>query len=416
MAVEDHITDLKEVVDLAGTFFGNWGSTYSSKLAAIASLAADSNGRLAFLAKDVEFGTRRHFATLADAIQEMALEVVRDLAITLDRADITPDSTPQRILGVGLRDWMIANSKVLTSRGVAHGAASGVTGTGDGVLIMHGTDDQATPEVLEAATDGTITFECIADAGMGRESGNELFRVRDQRRRRDILELGGFGATQMEAMHSGKVSAISNADLGQDFGADGDSDAKIPGFTIATGTPGNLTQDSTNKFRGNSTVSAAGDFKLVQAFSGLPVNRPSLFSIAYNREIGSGDGTLTIRGGSASANVALSAQTGWNRLNLISWPKLYTGGGNDLEIELSSYSTGNVKLSQINVTPLRRLGGRYFTILAGNTDFAVGDTFTQDTAITVVTKGIKEWLHRWFGLSFELPHNATPSTGWEDPS
>lgn len=413
--VVDHISDLAEVVDLAGTVFERWGDTFAGQLAEIATLAADADGRLAFLAKDPVFGTRRHFAALQAALSEMAEEVVRDLAGTLNRADITKASTPQRILGIGLREWMIANNKKLASRGVVHNAPSAVTGTGDGVLVVHGLDDQATPEALEAATNGTITFECIADAGMGREAGSELFRVRDQNVARDILELGGFGATQIEATHSGKVSAIANADLGQDFGADADSVNKIPAFTIDSGTPAQLTQDTTNKFRGKNTINSVGNFKIIQPFSGLPINRPSLFSIAYNREIGTGDGTLTIRGGSGSANVSLVAQTGWNRLNLIAWPRRYSGGGNDLEIELSDRTTGSVKFSQGVVAPLARLGGRYSILLAGNTDFAVGDVITQQTVITVRARSIKEWLHRWFGLSFELPHNATPSEGWEDP-
>jgi hypothetical protein len=417
MAVVDHIADLADIVDLAKTFKANFDGTYSSILSSqIAGSSVDADGRLNFLAKDVRFGSRRHFARLAGNIREMAVEVLRSLARTLNRADVGEDSPPERILGVGLRQWMIDNSKKLKSRGVTHNAASAFTGTGTGLLYVHTTDDQGTPDNLEAVTDGVITFKCTADSGMGRESGSELFEVRDEAPARDILELGGFGKTTMEAFHSGKVSAVSNADFDQAFGSDSASTTKIPGYTIATGTPGNLTQDSTNLFRGRKTVSAAGNFKLVQSYSGLPNNVPTQVNLAWNREIGSiGAGNLTIRIGGKSATVAIAAQTGWQRLNLVAWPKAYSGSGNDIEIELDSYASGALKFGQLNVAPMRRLGGRYFQILAGDTDFAVGDYASQDTSIAA-TGLIKDWLHRWFGLGFELPHNASPSAGWEDPT
>lgn len=416
MTIADHIADLADMVDLVGDYKDDWDSAYSSILSSqLAAPSADTEGELAALAKNVTGGLRRHFAALAFNLREGAEAIIRDMARTLNRSDILPTDPIPRILGVGLREWMVANSKVLKSRGVSHGAASAVTGTGTGVLLLHGDDDQSTADVLEAATSGTLRFTCVEDQSSGRASGEELFVAREDVQARDILELGGANSRRIGALHSGIVTAISNADFSADFGSDSTAVTKIPSWTI-TGTPANLTQDTTNTFRGKPSLSlASSDNTIYQPFSGLPNDRPALVSIAYNRQIGSGAGDLYVRIGAKETSVAVAAQTGWNRLNLIAWPKRYTGGGNDVEV-FWDRTSGTINLAQAICAPMTRIGGRYFAILAGATDFLIDDYFTQATTVSPADRSIKDWLHRWFGLGFELPHDATASAGWEDPT
>lgn len=421
MTVADHIADLADVVDLAGTFFNNWGSSgYADILSSQwGAPDGDTEGILAALAKDVQQGTRRHFAALATAIREGADVVIRDLARTLDRSDISPNDSIQRILGIGLREWMIANSKVLKSRGVTNSSPSSVTGTGTGVLYMFSSDDQSTADELEAVTNGTIRLECITDEGGGRTAGQELFTVRDSAPSRDILELGGTAQTSVESWHSGRVTAIANADFSDDFGATASDTTKIPSWTLdnATYDPTDVTADTTNTYRGTQTVKIGGTGAILsQTFSGLPNNRPTFFGFKYNRAIGSGAGTLDMDAGSVSmSQITLAAQTGWNQAYKIAWPKRYTGGGNDIVIT-AAVSSGYINIAQVVIAPMVRIGGRWFIIIAGATDFLVGDYFTQQTSVSPNVRSIKDWLHRWYGFGFELPHDATPSSGWEDPT
>jgi hypothetical protein len=416
MAIADHIADLADVVDLVGDFKDDWDSAYASILSSqLAAPSADTQGELAALAKNVTGGLRRHFAGLAFSLREGAEAVIRDMARTLNRSDILPSDPIPRILGVGLREWMVANAKKLKSRGASHGAASAVTGTGSGALITHTADDQSSAEQLEASTADTLTFKCVEDQSMGRASGEELFVVNADVQARDILELGGANSRRIGSIHSGNITAIANADFSASFGSDATATTKIPSFTI-TGTPANLTQDTTNTFRGKPSLSlVTSDNTIYQAFSGLPNDRPSIASILYNRQIGSGAGDLYVRLGSKEATVAVAAQTGWNRLYVIGWPKRYTGSGNDFEV-FWDRTSGTINLAQAVVAPLERIGGRYHKILAGATDFLIDDYFTQATTVSPTDRSIKDWLHRWFGLGFELPHNGTASAGWEDPT
>lgn len=420
MAVADHIADLADVVDLVGTYKDQWDSPFSGILTSQwGAPTADTEGILAALGKDVQQGTRRHFAALATAIREGADVVIRDLARTLDRSDISPNDPIQRILGIGLREWMVANAKVFKDRGVTHNAASAVTGTGTGVLYLYTDDDQSTPDSLEAVTSGTTRFECTGDESFGRTPGAELFSVRDSAPSRDILELGGTAPTTTESWHSGRVTAIANADFSDSFGATATDTAKIPNWTLddATYLPANTTADTTNLYRGTQTVKIAGTGAILsQVFSGLPNNRPTFFGFKWNRQIGSGAGTLDMAAGSVSmAQITMAAQTGWQQAYKIAWPKRYTGGGNDLVIT-AALSSGYINIAQAIIAPMVRIGGRWFIIIAGATDFLVGDFFTQQTTVSPTDRSIKDWLHRWYGFGFELPHDGTASAGWEDPT
>ena len=415
--VDQHILDLADAVDLVKTVLANYNSTYSGILTSQwGAPDADDEGNLQFLGTNVTAGTRRHFAALLRNIREGAEVVIRDLAITLDRSDIPSNDTITRILGLGLRDHMLDNAKVLESRGVTHTTPSSFTGTGTGELILFTDDDQSTPDDLEAVTDGTIRFECVADQGTGRDLGAELFAVRDEAPARDIIELGGAITTglSVQAISAAQVAAIGNAGFESALGATASATDKIPSWTATS--PTNIVADTATIFRGKQSLKFSGNSKIVQVYSGLPNNAPVMLSVMFNRQVGSGLATLRIRLGSLTKTVVLSAQTGFNnRLFITDWPTNYAGSGYDVEIEIESYTSGDIYIDEVILKEFTRIGGRWFLIPAGETDFQIDDFATQDTAIAA-TGLIKDWLHRWFGLGFELPHAGTASVGWEDPT
>jgi len=424
MAVADAIADLVNLVDLAKTTVANYDGTYAGILSSIGSATEDDQGRLARWAKDERGGYR---AALAQAVAQTrvgAQFVLQDVAREIARGDITEGSSPVAIL-TALRTWMLDNSKVLESRAVTHNAVSSLTSplssSADGLLILRSTDDQSTAVDLEAINDGTLRFECVRDQAMGVTEGSEIFRVYATDNGPTIDILGGIQnmsvARTIAAVNAGTAQALTNGNLEGDWSGDGDD---IPGWTLASGTASDVTPETTTVFRGDQAIKAAGVFKLTQKVLGLRPTRPVIMSVRYNRSVGSAKGGLVVRvGGVASSAVTLSgASSGWQHTYVVAWPRQYSGGGFDVEIEYEGSTesqSGTLYVDEVICHPLTRMGGRYFVLLAGATAFARRDYFTQQSTVTG-TGLIKEWLHRWFGLGFELPHDATPSSGWEDPT
>lgn len=417
--VAQHIADLADVIDLVGTLKDDFDTTYSGILTSQwGSPTADTQGILAALGKHVKDGTRRHFANLAAQIREGADAVIRDIARTLDRSDLSPNDSIARILGIGLRDFMKDNSTVFKSRGLTHNAASAVTGTGDGTLVMYTDDDQSTADDLEACTSGTITFTCTADESFGKSAGQETFSTRDALPPNDILELGGSTKVTMSVWSSQRVTAVGNAAFSEDFGATAAATDKVPSWTLddATYAPADVTVDTTNLYRATQTISIATGAIISQVFRGLPNNRPTFFGFKYNRAIGTAAGTIDMDVGAVSmSQITLAAEAGWTQASHIAWPRNYSGGGNDIVIT-PIISSGTLRIAQVIIAPMTRIGGRWFIIIAGATDFIVDDLFTQLSTVAPSDLSIKDWLHRWYGLGFELPHAGSATAGWEDPT
>lgn len=425
MAVVDAIQDLADVVDAAKTFKANYDATYGTIISSqLGSPTEDDYGQLARIAKDPA-GTRAKYARLAADLREEALIVLRDVAREINRGDVDAESADPVTILKALRTWMVDNSTVFESLAVTHNAVSALstplTSGADGALLMCSTDDQSTADNLEAITADTLRFECVAARGEGRNSGNELFEVwaSSGQPAKDIFDWPAFSSRiQLPVVNAGILSHITNGNFEQSFGS-GTTD-KIPGWTLDSN-HANAIADTTNYYRGSQAIRLTGACELTQEYAGLPPNTPVLVSVMYNRSAGTGTGSLDIRiGGSSDTTVsALSgASAGWNRTHFIAWPKRFNKSPFNVQIELDAAGeaiSGYTVIDEVIVAPLTRIGGRYFILLAGATDFGSGDYFTQASSVTG-TGLIKWWLHQWFGRAFELPHDATATVNWTDPS
>lgn len=428
MAVADHVGDLKRVVDVAKTFRASYAGTFAADIATVASSAAgDTDGRLSEFAKN-RFGLTAAFAVPARDCRIAAAIILSQLGRTLNRNDINIDD-PVSVLH-GLRKDMLANSKVFLDRGITHGSVShDGSNTGNGLVIVHTSDDY--DKELQNVTDETLTFTCTEDATQGVEGGSEVFEVRGELPARDVLEIGGsdFGgaAARVTCVHAGTVQHIANANFSQAFSGSGTD--KIPGWTIGGAAAANVTANTTTYYRTATTgtsqsIQFAADGYLTQAMEGLPDDRPVAFYFHYNRDSSAGADTLvkiTVGGASAQtlATLAGAADSAWYAVGTVKWPRQWSGGRN-LKIEVDDLGGGeHILFGEVVIMPMVRLGGRWFAIKAGSTDWAIDDFATQDTQVAS-TGLIVDWLYRWFGVGDaecpNMPTDSAASAGYEDPT
>lgn len=322
------------------------------------------------------------------------------------------------------------NSKTVLSRGFSFGSwSAGGSNVGTGLVRRLTVDEYGF--VIENGFAEVKTAECVADSNSGRKRHSELFEYRGKPPGIDALELIGSGKNvRIECM-----SADSTQRLG----------VKNPSFEGVTGSTGSLTEIH------NWTPSAIGSFDTItsayyrdvpgvatprslkiagnasikQTFADMRVNWepgvPIYAQIAYNREVGSGDGNLNIVIGSKTATVALSAQTGWNILTFLittdAWPKNWNAVGadpatNGITISIDSRTTGYTLVDDLIVGPYVQVDGAWVAIIGGATPFVRRDVFTAtdtstDTGI-IQTQFAKQ-------LGFYLPH-TTPTPTWSEPT
>lgn len=400
------------------------GGTFDDLVALVAGVAGDIDGDLVQAASLDGRPSAAHAALASPAetlMRNLSAINLRQTAVTLDRNDIPPTASLADILGVAIRDHMIANTITYQSRGVTHSAPVAAGGNvGDGEMLLLSTDDQgvASPiadgQDLEAVTDEELTFECVADAiAGGRDPGNETFNVRGEFAPRDVLEIGGSESSIDGFEVVNAVTAqdhISNGSF--DLAFQGTGANKVASYTLDT--PASVNEESTTVFRGDRCLALVGDVEISQQALNLPATGPIVVSVMLNRNGTGVTGTVDLEIGGALVSVSLAsiAASGWVRLSMRVWPKQFAVGvSTDLKITLSggaSFGTG-LLVDENVVSVLTRIGGRYPIILAGQVDFRQGDVITQDTAVSATPGTNKDTLHRFHGFGFELPHSLTPS-------
>jgi len=328
-----------------------------------------------------------------------------------------------------LYDWFVAKSYTVESRAITYDTATaGGSNTGNGTITRLTVDENA--HNLEACTVEKKLFRCVADQNSGVQEHAEVFEVLGQAASFDAVLRANYGSgasanTTIISKNAGSGaggSLLSNSSF-SDY--DAAAAAKFTSWTEASG-GSNLTQETTTVYRsfpGEQTSAAmkiSGNAKVTQALSAMKVRRldadtPYQLRLMYNRAAGSGDGTLTIRCGSNSKAVALSAQTGWNELildfdeNL--WFRNFNEDPMDVEVELASNTTGYVLVDDAIFAPLDLIDGTYWFLRGNNTShtsWLVDDVFEfTDTGGAPATGKLQWWLYV-AGLGY-LPSSGTPT-------
>jgi len=325
-----------------------------------------------------------------------------------------------------LTDDFITGGKSVNSRNIAHGVpAAGGGNVGDGVLNRLVTDEEAL-EIENTTCDSKVAL-CTADEhGGGATEHEERFSIRGSHAEKDLLELTGSGKSgalvALSARHS--QAYIRNPSFDDVSATALPAITGLTGWTVA-GAIANLKNDATNFYRDYQGAASPAslrfdaDERIYQNLNELGArfapNVPVYVQIAYNREIGAGDGTLTLRWGTNSKSVVLAAQAGWNILRLDLDENLWFDNWNeedpDVEVELSGRTTGYVLVDDLIVSPMTLFDGTWYALVGGETPFLRDDVFTW--ADTEAGAKIQTWLWRAFGLY--LPHNNAGAETWVDP-
>lgn len=327
---------------------------------------------------------------------------------------------------VRLRQDFVDNSQSVNAREFTYGSASaGGSNVGDGSLLRVTVDKDAEP--LEAGHTETKTFECVADEHSGAQEHAESFEVRGEPSEIDDILVDGSGVLLRNGLTTinARTGRLQNASF-ESFAGSVSSLTDLPGWT-ATSALSNY-QLSTTTYRGypgepatlyslridaNDTLSQNLNVQRMQ----INPNVPYVCQLAYNRQTGLGDGTLTLRLGSQTTSVALAAQTGWNILRLPLDENLFLQNWNQedptVAVQLASRTTGYVLVDDVIFAPMVPVDGTFWGMVGGSTPFLRDDIFTvtdtaDDTAI------IQRWIAR--GYNAYLPSDATTSETWSDPS
>jgi hypothetical protein len=420
MAFVDHMGTNRKAITKAAVQYQTdndaSGGTQDDVEAIASSVADDTGGRLssATLTTGRPSAAFSALAQPLEYLRQVSAISIDQAAQSLNRNDAQPGGDIVSQL-VAIREYMIANSIEFESRAVTHGApAAGGSNTGTGVLITHTDDDYGFE--LEAITDEVLTFTCVRDASTGATAGSEVFTVRGELPPRTLLERGGSqsGGETITAHCADNNQFIVNAGFNEAFSGSGAD--KISGWTI-TGTAGDISRETSTVFRGDSCLAFTDDVAVTQDMSGLPDDRPVLFSHRYSRNSTSVTGTMTLAAGSLSSAVTLSPAhaSNWLHNYVVGWPREWSGAI-AFSITLASgasFGTG-LLIDECVIAPGVKIGGRWHFIIVGQTDFVLDDVFTQDSTIQA-TGTNKDRLHRFHGDDVEFPHDSTATTNYEDP-
>lgn len=330
-----------------------------------------------------------------------------------------------------LYDRFIDNTLRVTSRQITYGSpAAGGGNVGTGTLVRLTKDENDFN--LEACTVEAKTIKCIADYNSGTRKHEEQFEIRGAAAPRDALSLSGSGAKALlrAVSPSDALTYLTNPSFSDYTGTA--PPTVLPGWTVGSLANFAIVTGASNTFRDADGI-AAGDAAnaalqinatetVTQALSvrraAINPNIPYMLEIAWNRQIGAASGTLEIQLGNASVNVAVAAQTGWQKLRLALDRKLWFKYWNktDASVVISWTRTGGTLLvDDVTLAPLQPFDGTYWWPIGGATRFLRDDVFTlTDTGGAPATGILQYWFYRLLGRY--LPHATGGSVTWVDPS
>jgi hypothetical protein len=314
---------------------------------------------------------------------------------------IGSSSTDTAVLLSVLYTYMLDNSIEIKSRGTVYGAAANAGGnTGNQVLLV--CSKNASNQVVESATIETLTFKCEQQAANRQQLGQEVYTVSGAGRGL-ASELDGVGrgiiGDAIAGFEPGVTGLLDNASFDQTFSGTGTD--KIPGWTIAAGTAGDITRDTTNVARdrgaGNhASLKIVGDVTLRFYFrtrgKALTDLLPYIGGCRWRADGSNGNVVIGV-GSNGTTNYtktqATSNQATFQDLRLDpdtqeAWKANFDTDANPyFEVKISSYSSGNIWIDDALFSEMLTIGGRYVCIASGVTAALDGDTHTQACTLTV---------------------------------
>lgn len=334
------------------------------------------------------------------------------------------ETDPEGILD-RLYDHFVTNSSTVNSRNITHGSPSAGSNIGGGT-INRLTVDENNYE-LEAIPVEAMRADCIRDEHLGAVEHEEVFEFRGQDAEKDNVAITGSGSRIEVRALSARNSLLSNASFSQ-FSGTIASPTAITNWTVGSDIA-NFQLDETNYYRdfqGDSTPRALifeTNESISQNFNirrlQLDYNTPYYCQVAYNRQVGSCDGRLTLTCGNQTADVVLSAQTGWNVLRIAvgqgNWPKNFVDVENPvIKLQLTGRTSGTLLIDDVIFAPYTPWLGTYYAIVGTATPFLYGDSFTWTDSFAGSDSILQYWFWRLYNFFF--PHDNASGETWADPS
>jgi len=321
-------------------------------------------------------------------------------------------------------------SQAVQSRQMTFGAVA-ADGSNTGTGTIYRCHQDARGYDMEGCIAEAKEAMVIADASSGTEPGQELFQFTGSDPARDNLKIEGSGiVTNIRAVTSND-SKTGNSSWTNFSGASAAAPTAITDWTVGNDIA-NFEIDQTNFYRpdpsdgGNpaSLKFKANDY-VEQLFSlrniSLNPSVPYWISLAYNREIGLGDGDLTLWCGAQYVTVTLAAQTGWNILNIPVGTAQFLRAINEtdasVKVNLASNTTGYVLTDDLLLVGMQGMDGTFYLPVGGITPFlytpGTGDKFTwSDTDVA----GALIQTAMFLSYGRYLPHATGGSVTWADPT
>ncbi len=345
-----------------------------------------------------------------------------------------PAVSPPQIFRDFLYQYFVDNSKTVNDRNWTRGAMSAVTGTGTGTINRLNKDGNNF--ALQCGHPEVKIAKCISDKQSGAIQHEEEMEFRGVSPQPDNLKIVGSGLRKSVFCLSGRNSTdyLDNPSFDSFSGT-------IAALTAVTNwTPttaiGNFQLDQTNYYRSYQGVTTPASLRIsmndTMTQNMTAVKNPNfdpltpLYSqIAYNRQVGAGDGNLNLIIGSRTTSVALVAQTGWNILRVAlgqgNWFRYFNQTTMSVAVSIDSRTTGYTLVDDIILAPFTEADGVFYASIGGATPFLRDDslTWTDSEAGAVVGYWLEQMfagrdtIAPWWAY---LPSDNAAGETWTDPT
>lgn len=368
---------------------------------------------------------------LASAVgSQQALDILGPLFLNYALVDTTIPETDPSAAFLRIRRRYVLNTLSVKSRDISYGSWAAASNIGSGTINRLTVDEDGFD--LENCHVEVKAAECTADSAQGGTAPHEeVFQFRGATRNVDQLQIAGSGWLSEVSAASGKSNPFTNPSWDQLDGSAITSLTTLPAWTVGAETISNYNLDRTNYYRDYQGVTDPASLKFLdngsveQAFTVANVavvqNVPYYAQIAWNREVGSCDGTLWFSVGNASVSVTLSTQTGWQILRLPltrnCWPKNFAAAtAPKVKVQLANRTTGTLLVDDFIFAPMAFVDGTYHLPVGGATKFVANshDRFTATDTFVGSDSVNNQWFWRAIGLV--LPGNKVGGETWADAS
>lgn len=349
---------------------------------------------------------RGTMSNLVDSGRSLVTPVLRELARV--GYNSTASTVTQALKDI--RQGMVDGTETVRYRNHTFGAISaGGSNNGDGTVLRLTVDKDG--EELEggAANAGVTKIEITADYLGGRSMGNEQATVYGGGQVPvDQLDVGTCpGETlSLTVNRPQDPGLLTNANFATSSGSG--ASLEFSGWTLSDAE--DFEAETSTTFQGIQNIEFIDNDNFLQHISSatLDPNRP-VFAAVWFQRVSSCDGDLTLRLGTQTETVSLSAQTGWNLLTLgdgtstkgwyENFQEDYNGNGLRVQVTLASRTTGSLIIGGVIVAQPVLFDGKFYLALSGDTNFLRDDYFTFTDSV-VNTGRTQYWLARLFGEYF----------------